>query len=174
MSDDLTPGTPEQDGGVPDARRDVAYSGENLTIAPGRVVAEPGAVIAAIDKETRPHSGQEMRLHPSTYNTASIGGFIAGGSGGVGSIRWGGLRAYGNILGLKVITCEAEPRILDLRGPDILKVAHAYGTNGIIVEAHPRPEEALCDAPQLIRTSDFAGFATELRDLVALMGKVVG
>jgi hypothetical protein len=66
---------------------------------------------------------------------ASLGGFIAGGSGGVGSIRWGGLRNFGNILGLKVVTCEAEPRVLDLRGPDILKVAHAYGTNGIIVEA---------------------------------------
>ena len=35
----------------------------------------------------------------------------------------------------EVVTCEAEPRVLDLRGPDILKVAHAYGTNGIIVEA---------------------------------------
>src|SRR5690606_31373489 len=49
--------------------------------------------------------------------------------------RWGGLRNFGNILGLKVVTCEAEPRVLDLTGPDILKVAHAYGTNGIIVEA---------------------------------------
>ena len=65
---------------------------------------------------------------------ATLGGFIAGGSGGVGSIRWGGLRNFGNILGLKVITCEAEPRVLDLTGTDILKVAHAYGTNGIIVE----------------------------------------
>ena len=66
---------------------------------------------------------------------ATLGGFIAGGSGGVGSIRWGGLRDFGNILGLKVITCEAEPRVLELTGTDILKVAHAYGTNGIIVEA---------------------------------------
>ncbi len=39
------------------------------------------------------------------------------------------------MLGLKLITCEAEPRIIELEGPDILKVAHAYGTNGIIVEA---------------------------------------
>jgi FAD/FMN-containing dehydrogenase len=67
-------------------------------IAPGRVVAEPGAVLAAIDQQTRPHSGQELRIHPSTYHTASIGGFIAGGSGGVGSIRWGGLRDCGNVI----------------------------------------------------------------------------
>ena len=103
-------------------------------IASGRVVAEPGAVIAAIDRETRPHSGQEIRLHPSTYNTASIGGFIAGGSGGVGSIKWGGLRDAGNIIRLKVVTMEASPRVLEITGDDLHKVAHAYGTNGIITE----------------------------------------
>jgi FAD/FMN-containing dehydrogenase len=103
-------------------------------IAPGRVVAEPGAVMAAIDKQTRPHSAQEIRLHPSTYNTASIGGFIAGGSGGVGSIRWGGLRDPGNIIRLKVVTMEKTPRVLELAGDDLHKVSHAYGTNGIITE----------------------------------------
>ena len=89
----------------------------------------------AMDHQTRAHSGQELRLHPSTYNTASIGGFIAGGSGGVGSIRWGGLRDFGNVIGLKVVTMEASPRVLDLDGEDIHKVGHAYGTNGIIVQA---------------------------------------
>src|SRR5215204_3822871 len=103
-------------------------------IQPGRVVAEPGAVIAAIDRETRPESAQEIRLHPSTYNTASIGGFIAGGSGGVGSIKWGGLRDPGNIVRLKVVTMEASPRVLELNGDDLHKVSHAYGTNGIIIE----------------------------------------
>ncbi|HYF53127.1 MAG TPA: FAD-binding oxidoreductase [Salinarimonas sp.] len=103
-------------------------------IGAGRVVAEPGAVIAAIDRETRPQSGQEMRLHPSTYSTASIGGFIAGGSGGVGSIRWGGLRDAGNIIRLKVATMEASPRVMEIEGEDLHKVAHAYGTNGIVTE----------------------------------------
>jgi FAD/FMN-containing dehydrogenase len=103
-------------------------------IAPGRIVAEPGAVIAAIDRRTRPHSAQEIRLHPSTYNTASIGGFVAGGSGGVGSIKWGGLRDAGNIIRLKVVTMEKTPRVLELAGEELHKVAHAYGTNGIITE----------------------------------------
>lgn len=103
------------------------------SVAPGRFVAHAGAIIADIDKATRPQ-GQEVRLHPSTYQTATIGGFIAGGSGGVGSIRWGGLRDWGNIIRLKVVTMEARPRILELSGEDLLKVAHAYGTNGVIVE----------------------------------------
>jgi FAD/FMN-containing dehydrogenase len=104
------------------------------SISPGRVVCGPGAIIADIDRATRAHSGQELRLHPSTYNTASIGGFIAGGSGGVGSINFGGLRDFGNVLRLRVVTMEAEPRILDLTGEDLHKVTHAYGTNGIITE----------------------------------------
>lgn len=103
-------------------------------IAAGRYVAEPGAIMARIDDETRAHSRQELRLHPSTYQTASIGGFIAGGSGGVGSIKWGGLRDWGNIIRLKVATMEKSPRVLEFSGEDLHKVAHAYGTNGIITE----------------------------------------
>ena len=104
------------------------------SIGNGRVVTEPGAILAEIDHETREKSGQELRLSPSTYHTATLGGFIAGGSGGVGSIRWGGLRDYGNIIRLKVVTMEASPRVLELTGDDLHKVSHAYGTNGIIVE----------------------------------------
>ncbi len=103
-------------------------------IARGRVVAEAGAIIAEIDRQTRAHSQQELRLHPSTYNTASIGGFIAGGSGGVGSINWGGLRDIGNVLRLRVVTMEQEPRVLEVKGAELAKVMHAYGTNGIITE----------------------------------------
>ncbi|CEJ10911.1 putative FAD-linked oxidoreductase [bacterium YEK0313] len=110
-------------------------SGLNTVIAvqPGRFVAEAGAVIADIDKLARGQA-QEIRMHPSTYATASVGGFIAGGSGGVGSITWGGLRDAGNVIRLKVVTMEAEPRVLELAGDDLAKVAHAYGTNGIITE----------------------------------------
>jgi FAD/FMN-containing dehydrogenase len=112
----------------------LAEMNEIKAISPGRVVCRPGAIIADIDRATRGHSGQELRLHPSTYNTASIGGFIAGGSGGVGSINFGGLRDFGNVLRLRVVTMEAEPRVLELTDEDLHKVTHAYGTNGIITE----------------------------------------
>lgn len=112
----------------------LAEMNEIKTIASGRVVTGPGAILADIDKATRAHSGQELRLSPSTYNTASIGGFIAGGSGGVGSINFGGLRDFGNVLRLRVVTMEAEPKAIELTGEDLHKVTHAYGTNGIITE----------------------------------------
>ena len=105
-----------------------------VSIKPDRVRAESGIILEKLDDATKEAVNGELRFHPSTYRMATLGGFIAGGSGGVGSIRWGGLRMLGNILGLKVITCEAEPRVLEFTGTDILKVAHAYGTNGIIVE----------------------------------------
>jgi len=105
-----------------------------LEIKPGRVRAQAGAIIADIDRATRAHSGQELRMHPSTYHTATIGGFVAGGSGGVGSIRWGGLRDAGNILSLTLVTCEARPRTLTLTGDAIHQASHAYGVNGVITE----------------------------------------
>lgn len=102
-------------------------------ITTGRFVAEPGAVVSEIDRQAHA-TGQELRMHPSTYATASIGGFIAGGSGGVGSLNFGGLRDLGNVIRLRVVTMEAEPRVLELQGEDLQKVMHAYGTNGIITE----------------------------------------
>ncbi|MBA5777378.1 FAD-binding oxidoreductase [Stappia sp. F7233] len=111
----------------------LAALNEVLEISPGVVRAQAGAIMAAIDEAARP-GGQELRMHPSTYRTATVGGFIAGGSGGVGSINWGGLRDLGNIISLKVATMEAEPRILHMKGEDLHKVSHAYGTNGIILE----------------------------------------
>lgn len=112
----------------------LADMNEITSISPGRVVCGPGVICADIDKAAKAHSAQELRMHPSTANTASIGGFIAGGSGGVGSINFGGLRDFGNVLRLRVVTMEAEPRVLDLTGEDLHKVTHAYGTNGIITE----------------------------------------
>src|SRR6516165_1196667 len=85
------------------------------SIERGRVVCEPGALLIDIDKAAEA-SGQELRMFPSTRATASLGGFIAGGSGGVGSITWGGLRDFGNVLRLRVVTLEEEPRTLELAG----------------------------------------------------------
>ena len=103
------------------------------SIQRGRVVCEPGAVIADVDRAAA-ESGQELRMFPSTWATASIAGFVAGGSGGVGSITWGGLRDFGNVLRLRIMTLEAEPCTLELTGEDLHKAVHAYGTNGVITE----------------------------------------
>lgn len=100
-------------------------------IKPGVASVEPGVKLAAFDKQAR-EQGWELRMVPSTYRTATIGGFIGGGSGGIGSINYGQLRDRGNLQAVRVVTMENEPRVLELRGDDVQKVNHAYGTNGII------------------------------------------
>jgi FAD/FMN-containing dehydrogenase len=90
-----------------------------------------GAKMVDIDALTGP-SGWELRMHPSTKRTATIGGFVAGGSGGVGSVAYGGLREPGNILAARIVTMEEEPRVIELRGDAAQKVNRAYGTTGII------------------------------------------
>jgi hypothetical protein len=71
-------------------------------------------------------------MHPSTKRTATIGGFVAGGSGGVGSVGYGGLREPANILGARIVTVEVEPRVIDLQADAAQKINRAYGTTGII------------------------------------------
>ncbi|MBM3567262.1 MAG: FAD-binding oxidoreductase [Alphaproteobacteria bacterium] len=104
-----------------------------LWLKDGVVRVECGKKMTESDLETQ-KQGWEYRMHPSTKRTATVGGFIAGGSGGVGSIGWGVLRDRGNIHGLKLVTFEAEPRFIELRGDDVQWANHAYGVNGIIVE----------------------------------------
>ena len=98
---------------------------------PGLVRVGAGARMHDIDAALRP-TGWELRMHPSTKRSATIGGFVAGGSGGVGSVTYGGLREPGNIVAARIVTLEEEPRIIELRGDAAQKVNRAYGTTGII------------------------------------------
>ncbi|MGK7926916.1 MAG: FAD-binding oxidoreductase [Spirulina sp.] len=99
----------------------------------GLASVEPGVKLAAFDKKAR-EIGWELRMYPSTYRTATIGGFIGGGSVGAGSINYGQLRDRGNLHAVRIVTMEDEPRVLELRGDEVQQVNHAYGTNGIIIE----------------------------------------
>jgi FAD/FMN-containing dehydrogenase len=100
---------------------------------PGVARLQAGARMHEIDALTRP-GGWELRMHPSTKRMATIGGFVSGGSGGVGSLTYGGLREPGNILAARVVTMEETPRVLELRGDAAQKINRAYGTTGIITE----------------------------------------
>jgi len=100
---------------------------------PGAVRVEAGAKLFDIDAATRP-SGFELRMHPSTKRASQIGGFVAGGSGGVGSVSFGGMREPGNIVAARIVTLERAPRVIELRGDAAQKISRAYGTTGIITE----------------------------------------
>ncbi len=97
----------------------------------GKIRVQAGAKLSEIDAATRPN-GFELRMHPSTKRSSHIGGFVAGGSGGAGSVTYGGMREPGNILAARVVTLEEKPRVIELRGDAAQKISRAYGTTGII------------------------------------------
>jgi 3-deoxy-7-phosphoheptulonate synthase len=51
--------------------------------------------------------------------------------------------------------------------------AAAAGADGIIVEVHNEPEEAICDGPQAVPTEAFAEYAEQLQRVAEVAGKVV-
>jgi 3-deoxy-7-phosphoheptulonate synthase len=51
--------------------------------------------------------------------------------------------------------------------------AAAVGADGIIVEVHPNPDEAICDGPQALRAEDFAAYALAVERAAALAGKAL-
>jgi hypothetical protein len=144
-------------------------------IHPGRVIVEPGCLLKDLDAATKAHSGHELRMFSSTWATATIGGFIAGGSGGVGSCTWGALRDLGNIIRLRVVTAEAEPRVLEFRGEELARVSHAYGTNGIITEIEMPLAPAYDWVEMFVAFDDFAPaaeFAEGLGDQPGILIKL--
>ncbi len=77
--------------------------------------------------------GYELKCYPSTWATATIGGFIGGGFGGIGSIRHGVV--WDNYLtSVTVMEMTPEAEVHTFLGNDLLGFIHAYGLSGIIVE----------------------------------------
>jgi FAD/FMN-containing dehydrogenase len=101
--------------------------------AEGVAVCEPGVRLGVLENEARKH-GWELRCYPSTIIKASVGGFLGGGSGGIGSVAHGGLRDFNTVRALEVVTMEAEPRVVRLEGEAVHEILHAWGTNGIITQ----------------------------------------
>lgn len=154
---------------------DLTYMKNILAMEPGWVRAEPGARLAQINKLAS-EMGWELRLLPSTYRTATLGGFIAGGSGGIGSILYGWLGDRGNFLAAKVVTVEEEPQVLQLQGDEVQQVNHAYGTNGIIIELEMPLAPSYPWAEGIIVFSDFmaaARFSQQLGESDGLVAKLI-
>ncbi len=103
----------------------------DLDSSTGAVKVETGCLMGDLENYLL-ENNRQLRLLPSTWRTASIGGFVAGGSGGIGSIQWGFLRDPGNLLALEVVTVEDPPKALQLNASSSEPINHAYGTNGII------------------------------------------
>ncbi len=160
-------------------------------VQPGIARAQAGIRLGELEKHTKA-SGQELRCVPSTYRSATLGGLFGGGFGGVGSINYGPLGAPGNVLGLRAMTIEANPQVVELRGAEAMRMHHLWGTNGLVLElevalapAHPWLEslvifdafdkalsfaDALAHAPGIVKR-EVAFFASPVPDHLAQLAE---
>ncbi|WP_168118605.1 FAD-binding oxidoreductase [Paenibacillus sp. HB172176] len=153
---------------------DLTGMNEILEIGDGYARCQAGVKLGALEKAIRA-TGQELRIYPSTLMIATIGGFIGGGSAGIGSITYGGLW-NGNVLELVVYTMEEQPRRLVIRGDEMIDYIHGYGTTGIVAEVviplAPAKEwqEAI---GQFEKLEDALRFANRVADDPTLVKRVV-
>src|SRR6266849_10737194 len=97
----------------------------------GVAVCQPGARLGVVENEAR-KAGWELRCYPATIVKASVGGFLGGGSGGIGSVAHGNLRDFQTVRAIELVTMEAEPRVVKHEGEAVHDILHAWGTNGVI------------------------------------------
>jgi FAD/FMN-containing dehydrogenase len=124
-------GIPLHGGIVLDLRRLTAI----VSTAQGSITAEAGARLIDLDKTAR-LGGQELAIMPSTVQS-SLGGFLAGGSAGAGTISHGNTRE-GFVLALDVVHAVDGAEIIHVEGADVLPYLHSFGVLGIIVSATVR------------------------------------
>ena len=105
----------------------------------GVAVCQPGARLGVLEAEAR-KVGWELRCYPSTVVKASVGGFLGGGSGGIGTVANGNLRDFQTVRAIEVVTMEPEPRIVLHEGEAVHEILHAWGTNGVITRIWLAPE----------------------------------
>ncbi|WP_329257908.1 3-deoxy-7-phosphoheptulonate synthase [Actinoallomurus sp. NBC_01490] len=55
----------------------------------------------------------------------------------------------------------------------LTRAAIAVGADGVIIDVHPHPEQALCDGPQALVNGDLRELAKTVRDLPPLVGRTL-
>ncbi len=111
---------------------DVSACRAVVEIGDGWVTAEAGVRMRDLDAAVHA-TGQELTIYPSTKGS-TLGGFLAGGSGGTGSITYG-TNADGFVHALDVAGCDGSGRMRHVEGDAAVPYVHAYGTTGIIARA---------------------------------------
>lgn len=120
-----------------------------LDVTDGAVTAECGALIANLERAAA-ETGQELALHPTVLQS-TLGGFIAGGSGGPGALEHG-LNHDGFVRRVTLVSALATSDEIAHEDADGWLPVHSYGTAGLITDA------TVALVPARERTSFFASF----------------
>ncbi|MBB1032192.1 FAD-binding oxidoreductase [Dietzia sp. SLG310A2-38A2] len=103
----------------------------------GTVTAEAGVRMMSLEKRLA-RDGSQLWMYPSTVQS-TLGGFLAGGSAGTGTIVHG-RNHEGFVEALDVVFAHPDAEIVHLTGEDAQPFVHTYGVAGIIVRATVRIE----------------------------------
>lgn len=129
----------------------VAVNREQMTLT-----VEPGAVWGNLAYELA-KQGLALRLYPTSAPGSTVGGWVAQGGIGLGSLEYG---EFGqNLVRVRVVTPDGTA--CTLTGPELLAVYRAEGTTGLISEVTLRIREATPEVPVLLafkNVADLAGF----------------
>ena len=126
------------------------------------ITADAGAPMTALEQTARA-AGRQLWMYPSTVHT-TIGGFLAGGSGGTGTIAHGS-NDMGFVVALDVVTPASAGELLHVEGDEALGFVHNYGTAGIIARATVRLEPLQDWRGLYASFPDFPGALSVIREL---------
>ncbi|WP_067682698.1 FAD-binding oxidoreductase [Nocardia miyunensis] len=101
------------------------------------VTAEAGARMINLEQAAW-DSGRQLWMYPSTAQS-TLGGFLAGGSAGTGTIVHG-RNHMGFVESVDVVYGHEDAELVHLTGSDAQPMVHTYGVAGIIVAATVRIE----------------------------------
>lgn len=124
---------------------------------------EAGAVWEEVDRALAAH-GLALRLHPSSYPSSTVGGWLAQGGSGFGSYEYGRFRD--NVISARVIMPDGQMRVFSDEDLQTL-VADAEGITGIITQVtfHVRTLEET--VVRLTSFPDIGAIADAARDIAA-------
>lgn len=133
-----------------------------VEVGDGFVTAEAGTPMVTLERAAEA-TGQQLWMYPSTAHS-SLGGFLAGGSGGTGTIAHGS-NDMGFVLALDVVHGDGSPDLVHVEGDEAQRFVHNYGTAGIIARATVRLEPLQEWRGVFASFPDFPGALSVLRAL---------
>jgi FAD/FMN-containing dehydrogenase/ferredoxin len=115
-----------------------------LEISPAKLSArvEAGVIWKNLETELNKR-GLACRILPSSAPSATVGGWIAEGGGGIGSFEYGQISK--NIISVKIV--DAEGTIKVFTGDDLETVSEAEGITGLITEIEVKARKYETDIP---------------------------
>jgi FAD/FMN-containing dehydrogenase len=144
---------------------DMTRANAILELTEDSITAEAGARMIALEQAAN-REGSQLWMFPSTVQS-TLGGFLAGGSGGTGSIVHGGNDA-GFVTALDVVYAVPDAKLVHLEGDEVLPFVHAYGTTGIVARATVRIEPAQQWQTVYCSFSEFTQAQSVIRQLTTI------